>query len=92
MRIAISKIRIEAADRQKLAHPRRTPPRIVLDGMHLHRLGNDVADLHARIERAVRILEDDLDAAPKCPELLVLELGEVDAVIEDGALGGGFET
>ena len=55
--------------------------------MHLHRLGDDVADLHARIERAVWILEDDLDAAPQRQELLVLEPGEVDAVIDD--LAGG---
>jgi len=34
------------------------------------------------IERAIWILEDDLDAASQCLELLVLELGEVDAVIE----------
>src|SRR5207248_780396 len=68
VRIAIGKIRIEAADRQKFANPRRPPPRIVLDGMHLHRLSNDVADLHARIQRAVRILEDDLNAAPQWRE------------------------
>src|SRR5215831_7028163 len=31
--------------------------------------------VHARIERAVRILEDDLDAAPQRQQLLVLEPG-----------------
>ena len=65
VRIAIGEIRIEAADREQLAHPRRAARRIGLDGVHLHRLGDDVADLHARIERAVGILEDDLDAAPQ---------------------------
>src|SRR5229473_8261001 len=91
VRIAIGKVRIEAADREQLAHPRRAARRIGLDGVHLHRLGDDVADLHARIERAVWILEDDLDAAPQRPELLVLEPGEVDAVIDDLAGGRPLE-
>src|SRR5215471_14107411 len=91
MRIAIGKIRTEAADREQLAHPGDAARRIGLDGMYLYRLGDDVADLHARIERAVWILEDDLDAAPQRLELLVLELGEVDAVIEDLAGGRPLE-
>src|SRR5262249_2059788 len=91
VRVAIDKIRTEAADREQLAHPGHAARRIGLDGVYLHWLGDDVADLHARIERAVWILEDDLDAAPQCPELLVLELGEVDAVIEDFAGGRPLE-
>src|SRR5260370_3117119 len=83
VRIAIGKVRIEAADREQLAHPRRAARRIGLDGVYLHRLGGDVADLHARIERAVWCLEGGLDAAPPRQELLVLELGEVDAVIDN---------
>src|SRR5262249_47942537 len=46
---------------------------------------------HARIERAVRILEDDLDAAPERQQLLVLEPGKIDAVIEDLAGGRPLE-
>src|SRR5262249_31714629 len=91
VRIAIGEIRIEAADRQKLAHSRCTPPRIALDGMHLHRLGDDVAHLHARVERAVRVLEDDLNAAPQRRECGMLELGEIDAVVEDLSCGWPFE-
>jgi hypothetical protein len=51
--------------------------------VHPHWLGDDVADFHARIERAVGILENDLDAAPQRAELFVIELGKIDAVIED---------
>src|SRR5215470_14905823 len=91
VRIAVGKIRAETADREQLAHPPRAARRIGLDGVHLHRLGDDVADLHARIERAVRILEDDLDAAPQRQQLLVLEPGKIDAVIEDLAGGRPLE-
>src|SRR5712691_8230261 len=91
VRVAIDKIRTEAADRQELAHPGRAARRIGLDGVNLHRLADDVADLHARIKRAVWILEDDLDAPPQCQQLLVLERGEIHAVIEDLAGGRPLE-
>src|SRR5262249_48799252 len=48
-------------------------------------------DLHARIERAVRILEDDLDAAPQRQQLLVLEPGKIEPVIDDLAGGRPLE-
>ena len=59
--------------------------------MHLHRLGDDVADLHAWIKRAVGVLEDDLDTAPQRQELLVRKPGEIDAIIEDLASGRPLE-
>src|SRR5262249_44669405 len=49
--------------------------------------GDDVADLHARIERAVRVLEDHLDAPPQRLQLPVREAREVDAVVDDFAGG-----
>src|SRR5215472_17971962 len=51
--------------------------------MHLHRLGDYVAHRHTRVERAVRVLEDDLNAAPQRHQLGILELGEINTVVED---------
>src|SRR3984893_13486377 len=83
VRIAVGKIRIEAADREQLAHPLSAARGIGLDGVHLHRLGDDATDLHARIERAVGVLKDDLDASTQREQLFVSKLGEVEAVIDD---------
>src|SRR5712671_1158308 len=81
--VAVGEFRIEPAYREKLAHASGTPRGIALDPMHHDRLGDDLADLHARIERAVRVLKDDLDAAPQRQQLLALQLSDVDAVIEN---------
>ena len=42
-------------------------------------------------ERAVRVLEDHLDAAPQRDQLPAAELGDIDPVIEDLAGGRLFE-
>ncbi len=42
--------------------------------MDLQRLGNDVADPHARGERAVRVLKHDLDLAPVAHQLRPAQL------------------
>ncbi len=91
MRISVGEIRVEAAHRQQLAHPVEAPPRVFLDTVHHHRLANDRADLLARVQGAVGILEDDLDAAPQRHQLATDELGDVDAVVEDLAGSRLFE-
>jgi hypothetical protein len=53
--------------------------------VHLHRLGDDRADLLARVERAVGVLEDDLDLAAQRYQLAAAKLGNVDAVVKDFA-------
>src|SRR5207249_6151773 len=53
------------------------------------RLGNDVAHPHARTERAVRVLEDDLDLAPVVLQVRAAQLREV-ATIELDGTGRGF--
>ena len=63
--IAVEMLVAQADQRQQLggaigALPRREPDEVVMD---LQRLGDDVVDGHARIERGVGILEDDLDLA-----------------------------
>ena len=61
VRIPVDELRIEAAHRQEVPHlPSRRRRRIALQPVHADRLGDDVAHLHARIERAVRVLEDHL--------------------------------
>ena len=53
----------------------------------IDRLADDVADLHARVQRAVRVLEDHLDAPAQRQQSVALQLRDVDAVVED--LAGG---
>ena len=43
-------------------------------------LGNQIADLHSRIERADRVLEDDLHVAAHLLQVLALQRHHVDAV------------
>ena len=92
MRVAVGEIRVEPAQRQQLVHPRIAPRRIGLDPVHHHRLAEDRADLLARVQRAVRVLEDDLDLPAQRHQLLAPELGDIDAVIADFAGGRLFET
>src|SRR5919201_632744 len=61
MRISVGEFRIETADREELADPSIAPRTIALDPVHHDRLGDDIANIHARVQRAVRILEDDLN-------------------------------
>src|SRR6185437_5219923 len=58
-----------------------------LVGVDLQRLGNDLADPHARAERAVRILEDDLHLAPVAHQFLAVQLAYILTVKADGAAG-----
>ena len=55
--------------------------------MDLHRLGDDVADRHARIERGVRILENHLQVAAHLAHVAAVELGQILALKDDLALG-----
>ena len=54
------------------------------------RLGDDLAHRHPRVQRRVRILEDDLDVSPDGPHLPALEAGDVLALEHDLA-GGRLE-
>src|SRR5439155_14174685 len=59
--------------------------------VHPHRLADDRANLHARVQRAVRVLKDDLDLAAQRDQLPAVELGDVDPVVNDFAGGGFFQ-
>ena len=91
MRIAVGEIGVEAAHRQQLAHPRRAPRAVGLDAVHPHRLVKDRADLLARVQRAVGVLKDHLDAAAQRDQFAAPEFGDIDPVIEDLAFGRLFE-
>src|SRR5262245_28188520 len=87
MRVAVGKFRIETTDREQLTDTRCAPSDMALEAVNHDRLGDDFADLHARVERAVRVLKDDLNASPQRQEVLALGLGDIDAVEQD--LTGG---
>ena len=53
----------------------------------LHRLGDDVADRHARVQRGVGVLEDHLQVAAHLAHLATVELRQVLA-LEDHLAGG----
>src|SRR5262249_54090614 len=52
------------------------------DPVHRQGFGNDLPHRHARIERAVRVLEDDLHLAADRPQIVVAQLREI-APLED---------
>ena len=56
------------------------------DAVHLEALAHDLADRHARAERAEGVLEDDLHLAPQRPQIALGELLEVLAVEHDAAV------
>ena len=66
--------------------------RLGQDGMHADRLGDDLADGHARIERGVRVLEDDLHLLAHGDHRLAVEPGDVHVLEADLASGGVVET
>ena len=49
----------------------------VADLVHAQRLGEDLADRHARIERGVGILEDDLHVPAQTAQLVLVEVGDL---------------
>ena len=56
-------------------------------GVHRPALGHDVADGHPRVQRAVGVLEDDLDLAAVLLERPAAHLGDVLTLVEDRAAG-----
>ncbi len=91
VRITVGEFRIEAAHREQLANACGAACGIALDPVNHDRFGDDLADLHARVQRAVRILKDDLDPAPQRQQILASHLGDIDAVIDDLAGGRLFK-
>ena len=67
MRVAVRVARVEADDVEQLADPDAAVAARA-DPVHDQRLADDVADRHPRVERRVRVLEDDLHLAPHLAE------------------------
>ena len=72
---------------EQLLHPLASSALGQHVGVDLVRFTDDVADRHARVQRGVRVLEDDLDVAPKLPHRRALLGVDVDAV--EGELARG---
>ena len=49
--------------------------------VRLHTLADDLADAHARVQRGIRVLEDELHVAAQTAHLVVLQSCKVDAVV-----------
>ncbi len=76
VRIAPGMFGQQADDFQQLA-PARGARRGVADLVHPQRLGQDFADGHARIERGVGVLEDDLHVPAQPAQLVLVEVGDL---------------
>ena len=79
VRVAVREARVEADDVEQLADP-GGPVAAAADPVHDQRLADDVADRHPRVERRVRVLEDDLHVAPRTPEILAPERRQLRAL------------
>jgi hypothetical protein len=71
---------------------RSLPPAVGLVSLRKQPLADDVADRHARVERAVRVLEDDLHAAAHLLQGVSVQGQDVLAVHRDGPTGRLLET
>jgi hypothetical protein len=59
--------------------------------VNFERFTHDVADGHPRVERGVRVLQHDLDAAPQLAQLRALHREDVPPLETRGAAGRRFE-
>ena len=86
MRVAVDEVRVEADDLEQLlgaAPPRAPRP----DAVDEQRLADDVADGHPRVQRGVRVLEDDLDLAPDLAKVAAAHRRQLAPVERHGSLG-----
>ena len=58
VRVAVAVLRVEADEPEQLGHPVRAA--LAVEVVDLERLGDDVVDRQARVQRRVRVLEHDL--------------------------------
>ena len=77
--------RVEPDQRDQLGDHVAARP-CIADAVDDQGLGDDVVDRHARVERAERVLENELHLAAETLQLLAFEgqhIGQVAAVVED---------
>ena len=82
VRITLAILRLQSDLLQQLRDP-LLALRAVRRAVNDQRLSHDRADRHARIERRIRILKDDLHVAPHPPHAAGVELADVGAVEVD---------
>src|SRR3546814_5569406 len=70
-----------------MAYPVLARLAVRLDAVDEHRLGYDVADLHARVQRAVRILENHLHAPPPGDQFSLSQQAQILTFVKDLARG-----
>ncbi len=101
VRVARGELGVEAHQLQQFAHPFMDGSLAVAQFVHPDRLGDDVANAHAWIERRIRILEHHLDLAAHLANVAGRHVLEVHAVkddiaashrkqLDDRATGGGL--
>ena len=86
MRIAVNVLGVQSDNVEKLADTLNA----LLLGAHAvngHGLGDDLTDSHTRIERSIRILEDELHLATHILDLMLAHLGNI-FTLEEHLTGG----
>src|SRR5262245_51014154 len=74
----------EAHEIEQLADA-RSACRTGKQAVDVERFAQQIADRHARIERSVRVLEDDLQLAPQAAQMGGVQLAEIGAAVEHAA-------
>ena len=87
VRVAVLGVARQADDAEELADLVARLVGLPDQAVDDQRLGDDVEDLHPRIEAGVGVLEDDLHVAAELSELLAADRGDVLALEEDLARG-----
>jgi len=87
MRIAKARCRIHADIPERLDHPRLALFSRKRALMYAEAFGDDVADRHARAQRAERVLEHDLHVAPERPHRLETQALDISAQKHNRAIG-----
>ncbi len=85
VRVAVDEVGVQPDPLQQVARPGGSLLGRHDVGVDLPGLRDDVADGHPRVQRGVRVLEDDLDVAAQPPQVLALEVGDVVALVEHPA-------
>src|SRR5205814_514286 len=62
------------------------------DAVHFDRLTDDVADVHARVQAADRVLENDLHLSAESPQVLAVVVKEIFTFVAHFAAGGGDQA
>ena len=83
MGVAVDVLGVETDERHQLLDA--LEPALLVDAVHAHRVGDDRVHRHARVERCVGILEDDLHLAALPSQVAPAERQHVDTVEQNRA-------